>query len=311
MPLNSQELSRRLQKLRKTLKSVPRNPTVDEVHDLRTRSRRVELILEALEMGSSGNEKKILRHLESMRSHAGKVRDLDVFTSHVVGLGIEDDPGCIIRLLQYLGVERHRHAGKLHSLVQRDAKELRRRLRHSQQKVELLVQQFAKTKAGLKLKLESKSEDAPLHAMSVALGLVRELTTVTHLGPKNLHAYRIEVKRLRYVLEMAEEETGEQHRLIAELKKVQDAIGEWHDWLELHDIAQQALQHEKNCRVIKKITKATHNKYSQALRITEEMRRHYLRAVSADRGKAGKGSAARQETKFPDRVLMAASEIVA
>jgi hypothetical protein len=41
------------------------------------------------------------------------------------------------------------------------------------------------------------------------------------------------------------------------------------------------------------------------------MRRHYLRAASADRGKAGKGSAARPETKFPDRVLVAASEIVA
>ncbi len=195
--------------------------------------------------------------------------------------------------------------------MRRDAKELRRRLRRSQQKVESLVQQFAKTKAGLKLKLDSKSEDAPLHAMSVALGLVRELGTVTHLGPKNLHAYRIEVKRLRYVLEMAEEDTGEQHRLIAELKKVQDAIGEWHDWLELRDLAHQALQHGKNCHVMKKITETTHNKYSQALRITEEIRRHYLRAASADRGTASKGSTARQEIKFPDRVLVAASEIVA
>jgi CHAD domain-containing protein len=298
MPLNSRELSRRLQKLRKSLRNVPRNPTVDEVHDLRTRSRRVELILEALEMGSSGNEKKVLRHLESMRGPAGKVRDLDVFTSHVVGLGIEDDPGCVIRLLQYLGVERHRHAGKFHSLVQRDAKELRRRLKRSQEKVESLVQQFAKTKADLELKLNSKSKDAPLHAMSVALGLFRELSSTTHLGPKNLHSYRIEVKRLRYVLEMAEEETGEQHRLIAKLKEVQDAIGEWHDWLELSGIARHALQHEKNCRVMKKIAETTHNKYSQALRTTEEMRQRHLRVTSEGR-----------RTKFPDRVLVATSEI--
>jgi CHAD domain-containing protein len=95
----------------------------------------------------------------------------------------------------------------------------------SQRKVESLVKRFAATKADLQGKPSSRGEDAPLHAVSVALRLSRELAAVTHLGPKNLHAYRIEVKRLRSVLEMAVEETGEQHQLIAELKRVQDAIG--------------------------------------------------------------------------------------
>src|SRR5579864_493447 len=134
MPLNSRELSRRLQKLRKSLKNFPKDPTVDEVHDLRTRARRVEYILEALELDQARNEKTVLDHLKSIRTRAGEVRDRDVFTSYVVGLGTEEE-SCIIRLLHHLGVQRHRHAFKLHSLLQRDAKELRRRLRRTQPKV--------------------------------------------------------------------------------------------------------------------------------------------------------------------------------
>ena len=68
MPLNSRELSRRLRQLRKSLKGFPKNPTVEEVHDLRTRARRVEYILEALELDSAGNEKRVLDHLKSIRA---------------------------------------------------------------------------------------------------------------------------------------------------------------------------------------------------------------------------------------------------
>ncbi len=308
MPLNSRELSRRLQKLRKSLKNFPHDPTVDEVHDLRTRARRVEYILEALELDQAGNEKTVLDHLKSIRTRAGEVRDRDVFTSYVVGLGTEDEPGCIIRLLQHLGVQRHRHALKLHSLLQRDARELRRRLRRTQRKVESLVKRFAKTKVDLK-RQPSPGEEAPLHAVSVALRLSKELAAVTHLGPKNLHSYRIEVKRLRSVLEMAGEETGEQRRLIDELKRVQDAIGEWHDWVALTGIAEEVLRHGKNCGVVKRIRDLADSKYNQALRITEELRQKYLRGTGT-REKAGKSASSRR-TKLPLPVLAATSEIVA
>ena len=310
MPLNSRELARRLQKLRKSLKSFPQDPTVDEVHDLRTRARRVEYILEALELDSAGNEKKILGHLESIRTRAGNVRDPDVFTSYVVGLGTEDDPGCIIRLIHHLGVERHRHAIKLHSLVRRDAKELRRRLKRSQRKVKSIVKRFAETKLDLKRKPKARAEEAPLHAVSVALRLSQELAAVTHLGPNNLHSYRIEVKRLRSVLEMADDETGEQHKLIEELKQVQDAIGEWHDWVELTGIARQVLQHGKNCGVVKRTAEIAHNKFAEALRTTEELRQRYLWAP-VSRDKTGKRSKSSRNTKVSAPVLVASSEIVA
>jgi CHAD domain-containing protein len=309
MALNSRELGHRLQQLRKSLKDFSRNPSVDQVHDLRTRARRVAFILEALELGSAGNERKILGHLKAIRTRAGDVRDGDVFTSHVVGLGIKDDPGCVIQLVQYLGVKRYRQAGKLHRLVQRDADDLRRRLKRSQRKVELLVKRFAKSKLDLK-RGPAKDDGAPIHAMSVALGLSRELSSVTHLGPKNLHSYRIEVKRLRYVLEMAEEETGEQHRLIEELKLVQDAIGEWHDWVELSNIAHDVLQHGKNCDVTQKIEETARKKFDEALRVTEQLRQRYLRP-SGPGGKSGKSKSQKAGATLSKPVLVATSEMAA
>ncbi len=310
MPLNSRELARRLQKLRKSLKGFPRDPTVDEVHDLRTRARRVEYILEALELDSAKNEKKILGHLKSIRTRAGEVRDRDVFTSYVVGLGTEDEPGCVIRLLHHLGVERHRHATKLHSLMQRDAKELRRRLSRSQRKVKSLVKRFAKTRGKVTSKDKSRAEQAPLHAVSLALRLSKELAAVTHLGPNNLHSYRIEVKRLRSVLEMADEETSEQHQLMKELKQVQDAIGEWHDWVELTGIAREVLQHGTNCSVVKRTAEVAHDKFTRALRITEELRERYLQGPVV-RDNAGKKGKQKHQRKVSGPVLVAASEIVA
>jgi CHAD domain-containing protein len=309
MPLNPRELGRRLQKLRKSLKNFPGDPTIDEVHDLRTRARRVEFMLEALELDSTKDEKGILEHLKSIRTRAGKVRDCDVLTSYAVGLGMQDEPGCVIRLVHHLGVERHRQAAKLHSLLQRDGKGLRRRARRARRRVESLAKRFARNKLGLESK-RAHGDDAPLHAVSVALRLSRELANVSHLGPKNLHSYRIEVKRLRYILEMAEEETGEQHRLIAELKQVQDKIGEWHDWVELASIAQELLQHRKTCKVLIKIQETRRRRFNEALQITEKLRRRYLRGSELP-GDGRKRTAPKSGASLSAPVLVATSEIVA
>ena len=72
MPLDGRELDKRLKKLRKSLQDFPDNPTPDEVHDLRTRTRRVESILEAFEMDFRRNEKKLLAGLSSVRSRAAE-----------------------------------------------------------------------------------------------------------------------------------------------------------------------------------------------------------------------------------------------
>lgn len=303
MPLDARELDRRVQKLRKSLKGFPKDPTPDEVHDLRTRTRRGESILEALDLASAANERKVLAGLQAIRSRSGKVRDMDVLTADVVGLGLEDDPQCVVRLTHHLGVERHRHAGKLHTEVHQQASELRQRLKRTRRKLDGAVERFSKPE----LDLDSKGDEAnaPLHAMSEALRLSKELAEIRHLGRDNLHPYRIEVKRLRYILEMAEADDHRQGAFIEELKQVQDKIGEWHDWLELSGIARRILKQHRNCKLVKKVEATTRRKFDVALRETEKMRQQYLRS---SRVKAGRGQ--KRALKMGP-VLVATSEIVA
>lgn len=305
MPLDSHELDQRLRKLSKSLKSLPSDPTADEVHDLRTRTRRVESILQALEMDSARNEKKLLAGLRSVRSRCGKVRDMDVLTGYVVGLGVNDDPNCVLRLVHSLGVERHHQARKLHSLVENNASELRRRLKQSRRKVDSAVDRFAKAKFDLE-KSSGDVEEAPLHAMSVALRLAKELSAVSRLGSKNLHTYRLEVKRLRYVLEMTDHDSGEEKPFLQELKRAQDAIGEWHDWLALAGMAHDVLRHDQGCKTLPKIEETVQKKYHEALRVTEQMRQRYLPPSA---GKAQQKSKRSKRSPVLGPVLIATSEI--
>lgn len=299
---DTRKLASRIQKLRKSLKGLPQNPTVEEVHDLRTRTRRVESLLQALELDSSRNEKRLLAGLKKVRSRAGDVRDMDVLMGNVIGLGSSQESDCVIRLANHLGAQRHRDAIRLHRSVQKQGPDLRRGLKQSERKVERALDAF-NAKPDLNQKNSSK-EDAPLHAMAVALRLSRELAAVPRLGPNNLHAFRIEAKRLRYVLQLADTH-GQESEFLDQLKRVQDVIGEWHDWVELHTIAADLLQHDR-CKIITEINQVEKDKLQEALRTTEQMRKRFLGiAVSEGTGRSHRKSRA----KVAGPVLVAAAEI--
>ena len=306
MPLDSRELSQRLQNLRRSLDRFPKDSSPDEVHLLRSSTRRVESILQALDMNSSENEEKLLARLKSVRARAGKVRDMDVLTAYVVAFGLKDDPNCVIRLLQNLSMERYRQACKLHTIVRHNASELAQRLNQSRRKLSSAVNRFAKAKFDLDRKSDHQADERPLHAMSVALRLSKELVSVPKLGPSNLHAYRIEVKRLRYVLEMADSDRGGRKPLLDELKLVQKTIGEWHDWMELSRIAGELLQRDKGCKIVRKIKQTAHQKLDEALTVTEQMRHRYLQP---SRGKENQQVRDTKRSQLAGAVLLAASEI--
>jgi CHAD domain-containing protein len=302
MPLDVRELDSRVQKLRKSLKNFPRNPTVEEVHDLRTRTRRVESILTALNINSK-SERKLVAELKPIRRQAGEVRDMDVLTVHAVGLGLEDDPECLVRVVHHLGAQRERGAAKLYSNVRRHAQQLRRGLKQSRRKLDKALERFAEARLKLAGKKDGSGE-APLHAVSEALRLSNELAAVARLDRNNLHAYRIELKRLRYILEMSDGDNPEQKPLLDALKKVQDMIGEWHDWLELSAIAADVLKKHGDCKLVKKIKQTTERKFAEALRATEQMRERYLSGPP----RSSRGRKARQPLK-PGPVLVAAARI--
>ena len=95
------------------------------------------------------------------------------------------------------------------------------------------------------------------------LRLQRELAAAVRLTKNNLHPYRLQVKELRYMLQM--EKDPSDRALIEILGDVKDAIGEWHDWQELQTIARDHLHHASKCKLIPLLEKTTQQKLKRAL----------------------------------------------
>lgn len=86
---------------------------VENVHQLQTRSRRLEATLRALRLDSRKNGSQLLQAIKPVRSKAGKVRDLDVLTGLAARLRVQGEQERSIRLLEHLGSERDVKARKL------------------------------------------------------------------------------------------------------------------------------------------------------------------------------------------------------
>src|SRR6267378_702360 len=114
MSLDPQRIQKTVSKLRKLVKKSPKRPTPDQVHDLRTHTRRFEAAAQALRLDSKRNERRVLRALARLRKRAGKVRDMDVLTAHTSNLHVDKDQDCLIQLLEYLGSPSYPHTKKFY-----------------------------------------------------------------------------------------------------------------------------------------------------------------------------------------------------
>ena len=130
MALDTDGTQKSVRQLRKLLKNPPRRPTPDEIHALRTRTRRFESTLGALGVESKRNERRALRDLGHIRRPAGN-KDMDVLTAHAVTVQADQEQDCLVRLLECLGAGRYRHAEQLHTLALKYGAVLRRRLKRT------------------------------------------------------------------------------------------------------------------------------------------------------------------------------------
>jgi CHAD domain-containing protein len=269
MSLDPAKLQEPLRRLRKLLKKFPERPSPEQVHNLRTRSRRIEAMLKALMLTSRRNEKGLLQELAPVRKKAGKVRDMDVLTGFSSGLH-DDEKQCLIELLEYLGAERYRQCRKLRSLIQRQKAPIRRRLTRLSRFID----------KGLRAARQSDSgSDWPIDAMAVALKVSNQLSRWPALSPANLHPYRLKVKELLYVLQLADEADED---LVNNLGHVKDAIGECHDWQELGTIAGKLLHHGSQCGVLKQIQGKMRDTFDHALLTANNLRKQYLEGTASN-----------------------------
>ena len=101
-----------------------------------------------------------------------------------------------------------------------------------------------------------------LNALEVDQGVVTE---------KTLHQFRIAGKRARYIAELAGKD-AEATRLIALLNHMQDVIGDWHDWIQLAERAEELFGGVQESALVAALRNMTRAKFRQAVNTLTETR---------------------------------------
>ncbi|MBZ5720375.1 MAG: CHAD domain-containing protein [Acidobacteriia bacterium] len=251
MPFD-QKLSRSaFQKLGRQLTKLSAKTAPENVHRFRTYGRRIEALVDELVPEPTRNDKRLLKILARLRSKAGKVRDLDVQIAALRNLKIPQEPSRKSQLLLALTEERRLREKKLARAFDPDTlRELRKRLKRA-----------AET--------EIPETTDPLALALLQLGkLGRDHGPLTE---KILHQYRIAGKRARYLAELSGDDPQAKF-LVEQLKRMQDVLGDWHDWLKLSEKAGKLFGAPQDSALVSALHNVTRAKFRQAIAALTETR---------------------------------------
>jgi CHAD domain-containing protein len=278
MPIDRNRVVEPFLKVRRSLSRMPKDPTPKQIHKLRTRMRRIEAVLDALGPVLPAT-RRLLREEKPFRRRLGNIRDMDVLTGLASSLKLDTEDEASIELLEHLGAERYRHTRKLRVSVRQDGQTFTRDLKRWAARLEKLV--------GDEATPEARAESAGVIAAR-ALALSRQLNKYPRLSRSNLHEFRLQVKHLRYMLQMA---TDSETEFVSALGEAKDKIGEWHDWEQLTEVAREVAQNGSSS-LIKKLTAVTRTKFTEALRLSERLRTQHLAGLPASRRARATGGSA-------------------
>jgi CHAD domain-containing protein len=233
------------QKLERDLVKLHSKQTPESVHGFRTGTRRVQTLLQELQPEPDRNQKRLLKTLGRIRKRAGKVRDLDVQLAALRRLRMPQEPRRKTQLMHQLIALRAEQEKKLRKLLTKEsAREVRKRLKRAARD------------------LKPASARDPLAVARAILARVDHPTgTVTE---DILHQYRIAGKRARYAAEFAPP-SPEADRFIAQLKRAQDALGDWHDWLTLSQTAAKRFGDVRESSLVAVLHNVTGAKFRNAV----------------------------------------------
>lgn len=238
-------------KLDQDLAKLSSAPDPRNVHRLRTGARRLQILLDELSPEADRNHKKLLKLLGRLRKRAGKVRDLDVQLAALRSLKIPREPRRKTQLMNELIELRGRQEKKLRKATDKDTvSEIRKRLKRA-----------------------SKDFDPETgkHPLAVAKEMLERIQRQdAPLTEAVLHQYRIATKRARYAAEFAEP-SAEAAQFIAGLKRIQDALGDWHDWLTLTQAARKHLGDVSESSLVAELHNVTGAKFRNAVGALSQM----------------------------------------
>jgi CHAD domain-containing protein len=233
------------QKTERALLKLSAEQSAESVHGFRTTARRLETLLDQLLPERDRNQKKLLKMLNRVRRRAGKVRDLDVQLAALRSLKVPQEPRRKTQLMHRLIELRAEHEKKLRKLLTKNAiRELRKRLKRGAKEVR---------------------PEASRDALTVARAMLNEV--VRPAGPVSedvLHQYRTVLKRARYAAEFASK-SAEATQFISQVKQLQDAVGNWHDWLILTQAAAKRLGDVNQSSLVAVLHNVTGSKFRHAV----------------------------------------------
>lgn len=252
MPIDAKRTRLAFQKLDRELSKLARKPAPENVHKFRTHSRRVEALLTEVVQQRHRNDEKLLKLLGRLRKKAGRVRDLDVQIESLRDLKFPQANGHKSQVMDALVDERAKREKKLARAFDRETTdEIRKRLRRATRKMDISPNADA-----LELTLRKLGELQYNHAP---------------LTEKTLHQYRITGKRARYIAELADDKS-DARRVVEQLKRMQDVIGDWHDWLKLTQKAEELLGGVRDSALVAMLRNVTQAKFRQSLDAVAEIR---------------------------------------
>jgi CHAD domain-containing protein len=233
------------QKTERALLNLSSGRDAESVHGFRTASRRLQTLIEDLLPQRDRNQKKLLKMLNRIRKRAGKVRDLDVQLAALRSLKVPQEPRRKTRLMHGLIELRAKHENKLRKLLTKQMiREIRKRLKRGSKEVR---------------------PESGRDALRVAQSMLNEV--VRPAGPVSedlLHRYRTVVKRARYAAEFAPK-SATATQFIVQLKRLQDAVGNWHDWLTLTQTAAKRLGDVNQSSLVAALHNVTRGKFRHAV----------------------------------------------
>ncbi len=240
------------QKLERDLAKLSSKSRADSVHRFRTGTRRLQILLGELSPQLDRSQKKLLKLLGGIRKRAGKLRDLDVQLAALRSLKVTREPRRKTQMVNHLIELRARQEEKLRKALDESTfREIRKRLK----------------RAAKRFNPEASRDPLPV-AKSMLDRLNHRDSPLTEAV---LHQYRILTKRARYAAEFAKSSPEAEH-LISELKKMQDALGDWHDWLTLTQTAIEQLGEVRESPLAAELHNVTGAKYRHAVAVLSQIR---------------------------------------
>ena len=247
-----------LRQFSQSLDRVLRSRSPEAVHNLRTRSRRLEAALRAILGEDDPSARSLLKTATRLRKWAGHVRDLDVlagFTCQLAGSGKQES---LAQLAEHLSAQRKRAARRLKTTVSTREQATRRALKQCRKLL--------------------KSEGQQEQVETAAEKHQRSLAASSHPDAANLHDYRIRLKELRYTLELS---PGSDEEFFASLVEAIGAIGEWHDWSELQALAADLLRGAAHRDLLDAIRTNAEAKLRNALPLATALHQRYFSKAAA------------------------------